>query len=249
MTTAPIPVGFRKDGRPIYPIRGGSEPPAQPPAPPAPPAEPPAPPATPPAPRTFSQDEVTAIATRESQAAERSAQQKLLQELGVDSSDALKALVAAQRQADEAGKTELQRQQEAAANARREADAEKVSAAAERFEARVERAFASVGAVSDGTPEGDAKLARIRRMITVDPTADYAAVRADVDAIRTDFPTLFGGTTADGAPPAPPSDPKGKPPATPPGSKTAMERGAERAKARFTGSSDAAGGYIKPPGL
>jgi hypothetical protein len=43
------PVGFRKDGRPIWPILGGSEPPNQPPAPPAgpPPANPPAPPAPP----------------------------------------------------------------------------------------------------------------------------------------------------------------------------------------------------------
>lgn len=42
------PVGYRRDGRPIWPILGGSEPPNQPPAPPAP--APPAPPAPAPAP-------------------------------------------------------------------------------------------------------------------------------------------------------------------------------------------------------
>jgi hypothetical protein len=41
-------IGFRRDGRPIYPIRGGSEPPAQPPADPAPTPPAPAPPADPP---------------------------------------------------------------------------------------------------------------------------------------------------------------------------------------------------------
>jgi hypothetical protein len=43
-----VPVGFRRDGRPIYPIRGGSEPPAPPAPTPAPVPTPPA--ATPPAP-------------------------------------------------------------------------------------------------------------------------------------------------------------------------------------------------------
>jgi hypothetical protein len=47
-----VPVGYRRDGRPIWPILGGSEPPNQPPAPappaPVPPApSPPAPPAAP----------------------------------------------------------------------------------------------------------------------------------------------------------------------------------------------------------
>lgn len=216
-----------------------------PPAPATGPGTPPPNAPTPPAPRTFSQDEVNAIATREAQAAERTAQQKLLQTIGVDTPEALKALVDAQRAADEAGKSQLQRDQEAAQAARAAADAEKASAATERFEARVERAFASVGVLSDGTPEGDAKIARIRRMITVDATADYAAVQADVAAIRTDFPALFSPTEGT-PPPAPGSDPKGRPPVTPPGSKSAMERGRERAKAE-TGS--AHGGYMTPPGL
>lgn len=50
LTLKPIrPVGFRKDGRAIWPILGGSEPPNQPPAPPGNPPAPPAPPANPPA--------------------------------------------------------------------------------------------------------------------------------------------------------------------------------------------------------
>lgn len=49
------PLGYRKDGRPIFPILGGSEPPNQPPADPPkdPPADPPKPPADPPADKGF----------------------------------------------------------------------------------------------------------------------------------------------------------------------------------------------------
>jgi hypothetical protein len=46
------PIGVRKDGRPIYPILGGSEPPT-PPAPPAPTPTPPAPPAPDPSDKGF----------------------------------------------------------------------------------------------------------------------------------------------------------------------------------------------------
>lgn len=42
-------IGYRKDGRAIHPIAGGSEPPAEPPVPPAPVPTPPAPPAPAPA--------------------------------------------------------------------------------------------------------------------------------------------------------------------------------------------------------
>lgn len=244
-------LGYRKDGRPIYLIKGGSGPPTppppSPPPPPAPESPPPNPPTPPPAPpRTFSQDEVNAIATREAQAAERTAQQKLFQSLGLENADQLKELVERQRKADDAGKSELQKQQDAATAERKAAEAEKVAAAVERFDARVERAFASVGAVSDGTPESDARLSRIRRMITVDQTADYAAVKADVDAIRTEFPALFGEPGGTPPPGSPPSDPKGKPPPTPPGSKSALQRGLDRGKAAFTGPTG--GGYIEPAG-
>lgn len=243
-----IPVGYRKDGRPIFPIRGGSEPPNQPSPNSPPPGGPPAPaPADPPPanpPRTFTQDEVNAIATREATAAQRTAQQALLQSLGVTDADALKALVDAQRAAEEAGKTQLQRDQEAATAAKTAADAERAEAAKERFEARVERAFAKAGV----GVEDEAKLARLRRMVTLDTSADAAAITAEIATLKTDFPALFT-TTAEGTPPpAPGSDPGGRPPNTPPGSKTAIERGRERAKAR-SGGNPAGGGYLKPPGL
>lgn len=43
-------IGLRRDGRPIWPILGGSEPPANPPAPPGPPVQPAGPPEGPPTP-------------------------------------------------------------------------------------------------------------------------------------------------------------------------------------------------------
>lgn len=210
-----------------------------PPTPPPNPAPAPTPPAS--APRTFSQDEVTAIATREAKAAETAAQTKLLQSLGFESAEAAQAAVAAAKAAEEAGKTQLQRDQEAAAAARTAADAEKAEAARERFEAKVERAFAKAGVAIDDEP----KLARLRRMVTLDPSADAAAITAEIDTLKTDFPALFAKTTED-PPGSPGSDPKGKPPATPPGGKSKMELGRERAKAR-TGASSG-GGYLKPPG-
>ena len=242
MTMSPRTVlGYRKNGRPIYPIAGGSEPPVQSSSPTGGDSANDTPPA--PAPRTFTQDEVNAIATRESAAAQRTAQQQLLQSLGVPDADALKALVDAQRAAEEAGKTELQKQQDAAAKAAADAAADRQAAAAERFEARVEREFAKAGIAVDD----EAKIGRLRRMITLDTSADAAAIKAEIATLKTDFPALFGAPTAGDIPAAPGSDPAGKPPPTPPGSKSALERGRERAKAR-AGGGNAGGGYLTPPG-
>lgn len=227
-------LGHRKNGQPIYAIRGGA--PDDPP-----PSDPPADPPKVDLPKSFTQAEVNAIATREAQAAERTAQTKLLQSLGFDTPEAAKAAVDAARAAEDAGKTEVQRQQEAAAAAKTAADNDRQAAASERFEAKLERNFAKAGVDVDSP-----SFARIRRMVTLDTSADAAAIQAEIDTIKTDFPALFG--TAGGTPPpAPGSDPHGRPPATPPGSKTAMERGRERAKA--TSPANAGGGYLKPPGL
>lgn len=215
---------------------GGNNPPV-PPVVVVPPVDNPAP-----APRTFTQDEVNAIATRESTAAQRTAQQQLLQQLGFESAEAAQAAIAAAKAAEEAGKTDLQRQQEATAAAKAAADADRAAAATERFEARVERAFAQAGI----PVEDEAKLGRLRRMVTLDNSADAAAIKAEIETLKTEFPGLFGVPGIVEVPPAPGSDPKGGPPPTPPGSKSKMELGRERAKSR---SGASAGGYLTPPGL
>ncbi|MFF9511567.1 hypothetical protein ACF1BU_33760 [Streptomyces sp. NPDC014724] len=116
-------LGYRKDGRPIHPILGASEgDPAQPPTPPV---------------RTFTQDEVSQLLAREKQQGARAGIGDVLAQLGFDKIDDLTAFVKAQKDAEAAQLSEVERREKAAAE--RAAEAEQRIAAAAARERAAER--------------------------------------------------------------------------------------------------------------
>lgn len=146
----------------------------------------------------FSQQDVSRIATAEHEKGERKGKQAAIDEvqqtLGVSLEEAAR-LVAAARSAEDAAKTQAQRDAEAAA-ADRAAAAEALAAArADRHSALVERALTAAGldekALGAVTVPG----------ITVESTAEQIA--AAVTKLKTDVPSLFGP-----AAPIPPADPR-----------------------------------------
>ncbi len=169
--------------------------------------------AQPPA-KTFTQDDVTAIATRNAEDGRRSALREVTEKLGGLSVDDAAALIDAARKADEANKTEAQRALDAAAADRAAAAKEKEDAAKDRHAARVERLL--TGAV-------DVQIAA--RSLDVEVGADEDTIKAEIEKLKAKVPGLFG------AAPAPSTDP-GKPPAGAPVGKTAAERAAAIAAQR-----------------
>lgn len=178
------------------------------------------------------QSEVTAIATREKEQGRRAAEEALAQKLGVPLEEA-EQILKAHREKREAEKSEAQREKDAAAREKAAAEQEKLAAKKEAHDARVDRALVAAGLdLDDETDEGKAKVDRIRRMVTAEVGAEYDAVKADVAALKTQFPDLFGKAPDPSAPkpPKPPaSDPKSATP-KPPEGETAFDRGLKRAQ-------------------
>lgn len=206
------------------------------PAPPSgelgtPPAGGGAPAATPPAdaPKTFTQDDLTRVATKEKQEGKAAAERELAEQLGVPL-DQAKQIIADARAKDEATKTEAQKDRDAAAREKSEAEAEKAVAKQEVHDARLERAFAKEGLDLD---DSDEKVKRLVRLVSSEVGSSYEDILAEVKTLKTDFPALFGEEVAPvkgGKPPkAPNGDPKGNPP-KPTGGEDKFTAGAERAK-------------------
>lgn len=185
--------------------------------------------------KTFSQDDVTAAATRAAREAERKTRQRveadLAEQLGC-SVDEAKAKLAAAEKAEADKKSAADLALEAAETAKAEAAAEKAAAAKERLAAKVERRLVAAGVGQGIEDDADGKksaaaLARAVRMLDLTPDADDDAIAAEIDALRDEVPALFTTSTGSGETPPP-----GVPPAKPKkgaGGKTP----AERAKDRF----------------
>lgn len=194
-----------EDGVRLPVVSGGSDIPPAPPAPPTPkPTDPPAPAPTD---KSFTQDDVTRIATREKAEGRQAGINEMMKELGVTDLEEGKALLKRIRDAEDAQKTQSQRDAEAAATAKAEAEADKAEAAQERLLARMERALTRAGVPAE-------RLDKVVRLLDLnDPKADDAKVTEAVEAVKKDFPELFTGA----APPDPgrnppkPSDPGGPP--------------------------------------
>lgn len=156
--------------------------------------------------KTFTQDDVTALAAAERDQGKRAGKAAAQDEINAaikaaglpEGTDLSAVLEAAKRAtaADEAAKTQAQRELDAAAKAKADAEAYLATAAKTLHDAKVERALA--GAVN-------ATIAA--RALDVPVGADDDAIKAAVDKLKADVPGLFS-TTA----PAPGSDP-GNPPA------------------------------------
>jgi|GEM_PF-3009726 len=170
---------------------------------------------------TFTQVQLDQIVQGRVAQAERTAAQAaaaaLEQKLGGKSLDDLIALSTAAAAADEAAKTEAQRDREAAAKEKADAAADRATATAELHTFRVQRALIAAGVDEKAT--GD-----IRVDVPVGASVDDIATA--VAAIKTRTPALFTKTATT----PPPADP-GTPPAKPASTGGGFAAGAERAKA------------------
>lgn len=177
--------------------------------------------------KKFTQADVNKFATREKAEGKRAAEKALAESLGVSIEEAKKIIVKHQ-ETEDATKSEAERERAAAVKEREAAEAAKREATAERHEAQIERALTKEGFDGD-----EKKLARVRRMITVEVGATYEDVLADVQEAKTDFPELFASKAPedkDGKPGTrklPSSDPSGKPP-KPSGGEDAFAAGQKR---------------------
>lgn len=142
------------------------------------PTEPQAPeqPATPPpAPDTsFDQAAVDAAAKKAAADAEKAATARLLETLGVDSEDAAKKLIAAQKAAEEASKDELQKAQEALAAAEAAAAAATAQAAQTAYQATAQARL-----IAKGVPATAAPL--MVRLLDCEVDADAETIDAAID--------------------------------------------------------------------
>ena len=158
--------------------------------------------------KTFTQDDVTALAAAERDQGKRAGKAAAQDEINAaikaaglpEGTDLSAVLEAAKRAtaADEAAKTQAQRELDAAAKAKADAEAYLAQAAATVHAAKVERALA--GAVN---------VTVAARALDVPVGADDDAIKAAVDKLKADVPGLFSTTAAA---PTPGSDP-GNPPA------------------------------------
>ncbi|MDN0193899.1 hypothetical protein [Streptomyces sp. S.PNR 29] len=192
------PVGFRRDGRPIYPILGASsedetndqlDDTAE---------------AGQEQQVTVSQERLGKMLTREKAQGERAAIKRLLTTLGFDSSKSLTEFVTAQREAEQAALSEVERREQAAAERELQA-ARREELAAERERAAMRRA-ALVALGASGEDLTDAE-----RLLATEDDADEAQIQAAAEALRDRRPELFGEARTP-VPAAPAGAPAGRGP-------------------------------------
>ncbi|MFK0106420.1 hypothetical protein [Streptomyces sp. NPDC091217] len=197
------PIGYRRDGRPIFPILGAdpTDPSNQqlPAAPTTNPVAPPAPTST------LDQEALNRLLAREKQQGGRAAVRDLVEQLGFARADELAEFVTQQREAQTAALSDLERREHAAAD--REANAvQREAQAVVRERAAVRRAVL-VGLGATGEDLADAE-----RLLVVEDDADETAIAEAAAALKTRRPELFGASTAVVPAAAPGGSPAGGPP-------------------------------------
>lgn len=179
-------------------------------------------------PRTFTQEELTAIASKEKDQGRRAERSALLEGTGFESIDELRAAAKAAREAEEARLTDAQRR-EREIEQRETTLAERELANAARAASLARRtALVSVGAIGEDLKDAEALLAA---RLPVD--ADEAAITAAVAEVQTRRPELFGAAPAAGRPPAPDARLRGVPPRAPVPLNEKGARGRAEAERRF----------------
>ncbi|WP_324787051.1 hypothetical protein [Streptomyces sp. H51] len=194
------PVGYRRDGRPIFPILGADPTdPSNQQIPPAPPADPAG------AQQGLGQEELSRLLAREKQQGERAAVRRLVEQLGFSKADDLTAFVQQQRDAQQAALSELERREQAAAE--REATAVQREQQAVARERAATRRAVLVGLGATGADLADAEL-----LLTVEDNADETALTEAAAALKARRPELFGSSTVVVPAAAPGGSPAGGPP-------------------------------------
>lgn len=192
----PSPLGYRRDGRPIYPIIGAS--PNDPSVDLGDPADPPTP--------TVSQDDLNRLLAREKAQGGRAAVKKLLGDLGFDTPEALGIFITTKRDADQAALSEVERREQAAAEGEGKAS-QRLAEAEVRGRSAVRRAvLAGLGASGEDLVDA---VVLVDRVLADQPEADEAAVTAVAEQLKERRRSLFGQQTP---PPAPGGSPASGPP-------------------------------------
>ncbi|MFI0156220.1 hypothetical protein [Streptomyces lydicus] len=193
----------------------------------------------PPATKTFTQEEVAALAAKEKSQGERSGARRALEEFaaanGFSSADDAKAFIEAARQAKEDALSEEEKRKAALDRREQElATREAAAVAAERVANR-RSVLAGLGATGDDLDDAVALLRSA-------DDADDQQLRDDAEALKKRRPELFGtqppaAAAPNALPPAPGGAPAGGPPARQASTGKPGDRGREMARIR---------GHIKP---
>lgn len=183
--------------------------------------------------KTFTQEQIDSIVTREKSQAARAEQARILQSLGFESLEAAQSAIEAQQAAERERMSAVERR-EADAAAREAAAVERERQAAQREQAAARReALVGLGATGDNLADAVVLLGG-----SVAADADADAVAAAATALRERRPELFTATppTLGGpapAPGAPSTLPPGFPPAQSHQQPAGESRGVAMARQRF----------------
>ncbi|WP_330309894.1 MULTISPECIES: hypothetical protein [unclassified Streptomyces] len=221
------PVGYWRDGRPIFPILGADPTdPSNQQRPPAPSTDPAVPPAQVP-----DQGALNRLLAREKQQGERAAVRKLVEQLGFTKTDDLTSFVQQQREAQVAQLSEIERREQVAAEATTAAQRREAQAVVPERAAVRRSALVALGATGDDLKDAE-------RLLAVEDDADEDTIAEAATALKARRPELFAATTT----PVPPAAPGGSPAGGPPPRGATMpkpgQHGADMARQRgfVTGS-------------
>jgi hypothetical protein len=140
--------------------------------------------------KSFSQDEVTRIATAEAAKGKRAGAAEVAAELGMTIAEA-KTLLAAGAAAAEAAKTEVQKALDAATAAKTASDATTAEAAKTVLASKVTTALVVAGIAPQVDGKPNPQLALAARLVDVEAGADDAAITAAIDAVKAAAPAFF----------------------------------------------------------
>ncbi|MFE0642104.1 MULTISPECIES: hypothetical protein [unclassified Streptomyces] len=195
-----VPLGYRRDGRPIYPILGAS-------------SDDPGESTTGEtgetggaAVVTIPQEELSRRFAREKDQGRRAGVRDLLGQLGFESAKALTEYVQNQRQAEQERLSETERREQAAVERERLAQEREAAAAARERDAVRRATLVSLGAT--GTELEDAVVLLSR---TADPDADDAALVQATKELKERRPELFGQRSPQTPAPPPSGGPSNVP--------------------------------------
>lgn len=165
--------------------------------------------------KTYTQAEVDALDIKQQKRYAAAGQKKLLEDLGIESADEIKALVEAKKASEEATKSEAQKALDAALKAQAEAEAAKAEAQTETMKGRLATALlASTGEGDNVLPGVDPTLLEGAMTIALVAAQSSSADNLDekiaeaVEETRKKAPVLFGSTSAGGKPPTSQGTPK-----------------------------------------
>ncbi|TXC99029.1 hypothetical protein [Streptomyces sp. ISID311] len=198
LTNPLVPLGHRRDGRPIYPILGASSDDESNKSEGDGGA----------ANGSVTQEDLSRLLAREKTQGGRAAVKKLLGDLGFDNSEALTEFITTKRDAEQAALTEVERREQAAEEKLRTAEAREAQAAARERAAIRRAALAGLGAAGDDLSDA---ILLIDRALDDQPDADEDAVAAAAEQLKERRPELFG-QARETTPPAPGGSPAGGPP-------------------------------------